>query len=173
MFYCYNYNNTNILNDGSLETSLNMGYFYYSNKIPVNIKFKGAENKNKEINSFIQDIKNKNVSTNNVIFVLDRAYFSYDFINYLDANNYNYVIRVKNSCLYLNKDKNKDKIDKMIKKINNEKIRFINYQNKYFLDIKGKNNKILKVEKSTSCNLVTNLNIANYNDDIIKSIIIK
>ncbi len=63
------YNNTNILNDGSLETSLNMGYFDYTNKIPVNIKFKGAENKNKEINSFIEDIKNKNVSTDNVIFV--------------------------------------------------------------------------------------------------------
>ena len=164
------YNNTNILNDGSLETSLNMGYYDYSNKIPVNITFKGAESKNKEIESFIYDVKNNNLSTDNVIFVFDRAYFSYDFINYLDNNNYNYVIRVKNSCLYLNKEKNKDKINKMTKKINNENARFVNYENKYILNIKGKGNKILKVEKSTKCNLITNLNIDKYDDNIIKNI---
>ena len=65
------YNNTNILNDESLETSLNMGYYDYSNKIPVNIKFKGTENKNREISSFIKDIENKDISTDNVIFVFD------------------------------------------------------------------------------------------------------
>lgn len=164
------YNNTNILNDGSLETSLNMGYYDYSNKIPVNIKFKGAESKNKEISSFVKDIEDKNVSTDNVIFVFDRAYFSYDFINYLDKKNYNYVIRVKNCCLYLDKDKNKDKIDKMTKKINNENTRFIKYENKYTLVIKGKNNKTLNVEKTTTCNLITNLKINDYDDDKIKNI---
>ncbi len=164
------YNNTNILNDGSLETSLNMGYYDYSNKIPLNIKFKGAENKNKEINSFIDDIKNKDVSTNNIIFVFDRAYFSYDLINYLDKNNYNYVIRVKNCCLYLDKDKNKDKINKMIKKINNENVRFINHENKYIVEITGKKNNKLKIEKSTTCNLITNLNINDYNDSMVKEI---
>ncbi len=59
----------------------------YSNKIPVNIKFKGAESKNKEISSFGKDIEDKNVGTDNVIFVFDRTYFSYDFINYLDKKN--------------------------------------------------------------------------------------
>ena len=48
-----------------------MGYYDYSNKIPVNIKFKGAENKNREISSFIKDIENKDISTDNVIFVFD------------------------------------------------------------------------------------------------------
>ena len=50
----------------------------------------------------------------------------------------------------------------MIKKINNENVRFVNYENKYTLTIKGKNNKITKVEKTTTCNLITNLNIDNY-----------
>ena len=58
----------------------------------------------------------------------------------------------------------------MIKKINNENVRFVNYENKYTLTIKGKNNKITKVEKTTTCNLITNLNIDNYNDDKIKHI---
>ena len=61
----------------------------------------------------------------------------------------------------------------MIKKINNENVRFVNYENKYTLTIKGKNNKIIKVEKTTTCNLITNLNIDNYNDDKIKHIYIQ
>ena len=60
----------------------------------------------------------------------------------------------------------------MIKKINNENVRFINYGNKYTYDIKGKDNKIIKVEKTITCNLITNLNIDNYNDDKIKHIYI-
>lgn len=109
------YNNTNLLNNGSLETSLNMGYYDFTNKIPVNIKFKGKENKNREIKSFIEDINNKNISTNNVIFVFDRAYDSYDLFNYMDDNNYKYVCRVKKSCLYL--DEKKIKIKLIRKKI--------------------------------------------------------
>lgn len=113
------YNNTNLLNDGSLETSLNMGYFDFTNKIPVNVTFKGKENKNKEIKSFIEDIKNKNVDPNNVIFVFDRAYDSYDLYNFLDNNGYKYICRVKKSCLYLDKEKNKNKINNKKNKINN------------------------------------------------------
>ena len=59
-----------------------MGYYDFINKIPVNIKLKGIEGKNREIKSFIDDIKNKNVSTDNVIFVFDRAFDSYDLFNY-------------------------------------------------------------------------------------------
>jgi hypothetical protein len=114
------YNNTTISNDGNLETSLNMGYFDFNNKIPLNIKFKGVENKNKEIKSFIHDIENKNINTNDVVFVFDRAYFSYDLINYLDKNNYYYVIRVKKSSLYLKKDNKK--INKIKKQINNKNV---------------------------------------------------
>jgi hypothetical protein len=126
------YNNTNLINNDSLETSLNMGYCDFTNGIHVNIKFKGFEK--------------KNISTNNVIFVIDRVYDSYDLFNYMDRNNYEYVCRVKKSCLYLDKDKNKDKINKKKNKLENEKVRFILYQHKYLLTVKTKkiNNQLLK-----------------------------
>jgi len=164
------YNNTNILNNGKLETSLNMGYYDFTNKIPLELKLKGTENKNKEINSFIEDIKNNNFDANNIIFVFDRAYYSYDLINYLDKNNYHYVIRVKKSSLYLNKDKNKDKINKINKKINNKNVRFINYNTKYNFEKTTKKNTKVKLERTANCDVVTNLNINDYDDEMIKDI---
>lgn len=161
------YNNTNINNDKNLETSLNMGYYDFSNKIPVNITFKGEENKNKEIASFINDLNENNVLTDNVIFVFDRAYYSEDFINYLDSKNYNYVIRVKKSCLYLNKEKNKEKIQKNRKKINNENVRFIKHEHKYKLNVRNNKNNVIPIEKISTCFIITNLN-NEYNDDKVK-----
>jgi hypothetical protein len=91
-------------------------------------------------------LKKKNISTNNVIFVFDKVYDSYDLFNYMDRNNYKYVCIVKKSCLYL--DKNKDKINKKKNKLENEneKVRFILYQHKYLLSVKTKkiNNQLLK-----------------------------
>lgn len=150
------YNNTNIKNDKTLETSLNMGYYDVTNKIPIDVQFKGQENKNKEIDSFINYINNNNFDVNNAIFVFDRAYFSYDFINYLNDKKINYVIRVKNNCLYLDKNKTDDvnikthdiniKTDDVnIKKTknkkiinNNENIRFITYLDKCIITKKIK-----------------------------------
>jgi hypothetical protein len=164
------YNNTNLLNDSSLETSLNMGYYDFTNKIPVNIKLKGMEGKNREIKSFIDDIKNKDVSTNNVIFVFDRAYDSYDLFNYMDDNNYKYVCRIKKSCLYLDKEKNKDKISKKKNKIKNENVRFILSEHKYELSIKNKKNKKITFDKISKCYLITNLNSNEYDDEKVKKI---
>lgn len=162
------YNNTNLLNDGSLETSLNMGYYDFTNKIPVNVTFKGKENKNKEIKSFIEDIEKKNIATENVILVFDRAYDSCDLFNYLDANNCKYICRVKKSCLYLDKEKNKDKISKKKKKIKNENVRFILSEHKYKLSIKTKKNKKVTFNKITKCHLITNLNLDEYDDEKVK-----
>ena len=115
------YNNTNIKNDKTLETSLNMGLYDATNCIPIELELKGFENKNKEINSFVDYIKQNNVDDSNLIYVLDRAYFSYDLINFLIDKKIKFVIRVKNNCLYL-------KNDKEINKIKNDKIRFIKYE---------------------------------------------
>lgn len=161
------YNNTNLYNDKNLETSLNMGYYDFSNKIPVNIKFKGKENKNKEIKSFIDDLEKNNLPTNNIIFIFDRAYYSENFINYLDSNNYKYVIRVKKSCLYLDKVKNEKKIEKKIKVINNKNIRFIKHEHKYKLNIRNNKNKIVLIEKTCTCFIASNLD-NEYTDDKIK-----
>lgn len=163
------YNNTNILNDGNLETSLNMGYFDFTNKIPVNITFKGSENKNKEIASFIDDVNKNNIPTDNIIFVFDRAYYSEDFINYLDLNKYNYVIRVKKSCLYLNKEENEEKIKKKRKKINNQNARFIKHEHSYKFNVRNRKNEVTQIEKTCSCYMITNLN-NEYSDDKVKEI---
>lgn len=168
---------SNIKGDKQLETSLNMGYYNITDRIPIDIEFKGIENKNKEIKSFINHVENNKYDVKNLIFVFDRAYFSYDFINNLDEKNINYVIRSKNNSIYL-KDNNKkendneDDIEKkdIRKKIKNKNIRFITYKDKITLIKKDKNNKDVKLEQDVICNLVTNLNIEKYNDEAIKKI---
>src|SRR3990167_10305233 len=87
-----------------------MGYYNITDRIPIDIEFKGIENKNKEIKSFINHVENNKYDVKNLIFVFDRAYFSYDFINNLDEKNINYVIRSKNNSIYL-KDNNKKEND--------------------------------------------------------------
>jgi hypothetical protein len=98
------YNNTNIKNiKGYLETSLNMGFFDVSNDIPIELMFKGEESKNKEVSSlknYIIENKNK---FNNTIFVLDRAYYSYKFIDFLNKNKIKYVVRFRNNCIKIPK----------------------------------------------------------------------
>ena len=37
----------------------------------------------------------------NIIFVCDRTYFSYDLVNFLNDNNYKFIIRIKNNCTHL------------------------------------------------------------------------
>ncbi len=72
------YNNTNINNiKHKLETSLNMGYYNINKCIPIDITFCNQENKNKEILQLKKYISNDNFKNlNNVILVLDRAYYS-------------------------------------------------------------------------------------------------
>ena len=158
------YSNTNIKNDKTLETCLNMGYYDATNHIPINLELKGIENKNKEISSFIDHIKNNNFDVNNLIFVFDRAYFSYQFIDTLNEYKLNFVIRIKNNCICI-KDKTK-----IPDKITDNNVRFINYTNKIESIKKDKNNKDVKIEETIICNLVTNLNKEKYNDDLIKDI---
>ena len=96
--------------------------------------------------------------------VFDRAYFCYDFINILDEHELNYVIRVKNNCTYIN---NKNIINT---KINNENVRFITHISKKNINITEKNNNVVELEETITCNLVTNLPIIKYNDESIKNI---
>jgi hypothetical protein len=118
------YTNTNEFNKKTLETSLNMGYFDPINKVPVYLNFKGEKNKNKEIESLINDINYNNFDYTDSILILDRGYFSYDLMNLLESKNIKYVIRIKNN--YIHFDKNKNINNKIInEKLNN--IRFVNY----------------------------------------------
>ena len=93
------YNNTNLKNiKGYLETCLNMGFFDVNNCIPIELLFNGEKEKNNEVkilNDYILQNKDK---LNNVVFVLDRAYCSYKFINFCKLNNIKFVIRFRNNC---------------------------------------------------------------------------
>jgi hypothetical protein len=158
------YNNTNLLNSKKLETCLNMGYFDATNHIPINLEIKGTEYKNKEINSFIEYIKNNKLDLDNIIFVFDRGYFSYDFMKLLDKNKLKYVIRVKNNSLCI-EDKNQIK-----KKLNNKNIRFISYEDNINYIKKDKDNNNIKLEETIKCYLATNLNEKTFNNQLIKNI---
>ena len=95
------YNNTNYKKDLKLETTLNMGYYDITNNIPLELD--PIENKrNSEITSFMKIINEGKLETNNIIFVCDRAYFSYDLMNFLKNKNSKFVIRIKNNSKHLN-----------------------------------------------------------------------
>jgi hypothetical protein len=160
------YNNTNINNEkGKLETSLNMGYYNVSEQIPIDITFCGQENKNKEILQLKKYIiNNKFENLNNIIIVLDRAYYSFELINFLDSQKFNYVIRIKNNCTMI---KNKN----INNKINNKNVRIITYKDDVNKTKKDKNNNNVKIKETLECNIITNLN-KDYTNDKIKNIYI-
>ena len=95
------YNNTNIKNDKTLETSLNMGYYDVNNNIPIELTFKGEQYKNREIDSLIEQLEQNNIQLSNVILVLDRGYCSYELFDYLHQKNIKFVIRIRNNCKYV------------------------------------------------------------------------
>jgi len=158
------YSNTNLHNEHKLETCLNMGYFDCTNQIPIDLEIKGTEFNNKEIESFINYINKNNLDINNLILVFDRAYYSYDLINFLDTKKLNYVIRIKNNSIGIN-NKNKAN-DKLV----NKNTRIINYKSIININKKDKNNNIVKLEQTLICNLITNLNEDKFNNDKIKDL---
>jgi hypothetical protein len=85
---------------------LNIGIFNVTNNVPIDITYEGNNNRNKEVKCFTQYIKDK-ILTNidkfsNVIFVADRGYHSYEFLNFLIDNNLKFIIRVKGTGDNLN-----------------------------------------------------------------------
>jgi hypothetical protein len=158
------YNNTNIYNNKKLETCLNMGYYDATNHIPIDLEIKGTEYKNKEIKSFIEHIKQSNYDINNMIFVFDRAYFCYDFMNTLNKYNLNFVIRIKNNCLCI------DDETQVNKKFINNNIRFISYKDEITYEKKDKDNNVVKLKETIICNLVTNLLKNKFDNELIKKI---
>ena len=159
------YSNTNILNDKSLETTLNMGYYDATNHIPIDLELKNGDYKNKEIKSFIEHLEKNNFDKDKVILVFDRAYFSYDFINKLNELKLNFVIRSRNNSNYL---KDSIKNEGKLKKTDTD--RFITHESKRTIIKKDEDNKNVKLEENIICNLVTNLNNKDFDDNKIKDI---
>lgn len=92
-------------NDIDMTEMLNMGFYDITNGVPIDIKSYGNENKNREIYSATDYITKNKEKFKNVIIVADRAYFSYDFIKFLIANNIKFIIRVKGEGENLNSKK--------------------------------------------------------------------
>jgi hypothetical protein len=165
------YNNTNYKNNGILETSLNMGYYDINNAIPVSLD-PIIDGNNCEIKSFINFINKNKDKMKNIIFVCDRAYFSYDLMDFLNNNNYKFVIRIKNNCIHLNQNKKKNKKENTYKIPNDT--RFINYNfNKEYTRIlynnKTKMKESYKITEKINCNIATNLD-ESYTPENIKNI---
>jgi hypothetical protein len=140
-----------------------MGFFDVTNDIPIELIFKGEESKNNEIKALENYILNNKNKLNNTIFVLDRAYCSYKFIEFCFKNKIKYVIRFRNNCNnipknnriikfnhYINETVKNDNIDKHL--INNKKFESVT--------LKTKN----------EYTLITNINLNDYNDEQIKEI---
>ena len=158
------YGNTNIKNiKGNLETSLTMGFFNVNNDIPIELLFYGEEAKNKEV-KLLEDymLKNKD-KFKNAIFILDRAYCSYKFINFCKKYKFKFVIRFKNNCINIPKTIRVIVFSEYnIEIVNNNNIDKQLINNKKFKDVTLKTN-----NKYT---LVTNLNINDYNNEKIKAL---
>jgi hypothetical protein len=164
------YNNTNYKNNHKLETSLNMGYYDVNNNIPLTID-PIIDGNNCEIKSFLNYVNNNKTKLDNIIFVCDRAYFSYDLMNFLNDNNYKYVIRIKNNCRHINSINSKT--PKNLKNIPNN-TRFINYNfnkesTRILYNNKTKNQETYRITEKINCNIATNLD-ETYTDENIKNI---
>ena len=152
------YGNTNIDNkSGQLETSLSMGYYDVTNNIPINLEFKGALNKNKELLQLVEYIKEHKLT--NVILVLDRAYFKYEFFNDLIKNNIKFVIRCKNNAEILKLELEMKKTNKQYALINDlrSKTRIVEANDIIPKTVMTKNHTKIDIEVKADCKIITNL----------------
>ena len=112
------------------------------------------------IQNYIIEHKNE---LKNTIFVLDRAYCSYQFIDFLNKNQIKYVVRFRNNCTKISKKKNRIiKFDEVINDVvQNDNIDKHLINNKKFTSV------TLKTKNEYT--LITNLD-NDYNDEKIKDI---
>lgn len=160
------YNNTNLYNIKQfLETSLNMGFYNVTDEIPIDFSFCGFKNKNNEIKQLIEYINNKKDYFQNIILVADRAYCSYNFINFLSKNKIKYVIRFRNNCknfCKIEKDKYRiiNSIISYTDTIENVKIDNYTIDDKYFKSVSYKYTDEYKI--------LTNLDNSYTDNDILE-----
>lgn len=186
------FNNTNSRNQKDiLETSLNMCYYDITNDLPIELNIEGSKNKNNELSILKKYIKKANIPKNSII-ILDRAYCSYEFIDFLIKSNYKFIIRFRNNCKNFDKIKNIndvrilkyydefinnipfEKYNKYIEKKNkkeNGKYKLINTENNNEIDLKEVHTfkkAIIKIKYEYT--LLTNLSVNSHNDNKIKEL---
>jgi len=187
------FNNINSLNKkDNLETALNMGFYDITNDIPLDLNIEGIKNKNNELKLLKKYLDSSNIPLNSIL-ILDRAYCSYEFIDFLVKTNYKFIIRFRNNCKNFDKIKNVNdvRILKYVDEVKNtvpyNKYKSYINKKKETLIKKNKNKKQQKIEilddskyntvfKNASITmnyeytLVTNLNVNDYKDEKIKDL---
>lgn len=131
-----------------------MGYYDITNNVPIDINFK-MNNCNNEVETSQKWFETfNNLNYTNYIIIADRAYFKYEFFEFLIRNNIKFIIRIRNNA-------------KLNQKIN-EKCRFLK---KVFTVEKQVYNNKNKRKEFIICNneysLITNLTSEEYNDESI------
>lgn len=165
------YNNTNInKKTGTLQTSLNMGYYDCENGIPIELNFVSDCKKNGE-HKHLQEWINKN-NTKDLIITADRAYFTYDLFKLLltDKNKPNFVIRIKENSQLKTVIKNSNTKKKQIDDIK-IKTRIVMYEDTFIKKVLNKNKEYVNLECNVVYTLITNLtNKKKYSDQDILNI---
>lgn len=134
-------------NDSKQNISLNLGIFDITNKIPINLVFEGVKNRNKEISCATKFIKNNVKLFEKSIIVMDRGYFSYNFIDFLIEHNINFIIRARNN----------------VKILKRNDIKYVRYNEKItktsFLKSRKRGESMKKITYSVNneCILITNI----------------
>ena len=167
--YCSNNTNKIIAIDGTynnnhqIDDILNIGFFNITDNIPIDLISCGKEGKNQELKFATKYIKeNMNLFENNII-VMDRLYFSYKFLNFIESNNLKYIVRVKGKGEYIKNIKKPSKHNPNYFDINSllGTVRTITYENAiettvHMTNTKKYNSKY-QVKIKNDCVLVTNL----------------
>ena len=157
--------------DNQKNVMLNMGYYNIKNKIPLDLTCDGTENRNREVQTLLQSLKDNPTKYTNYILIGDRAYFSYELIDFLIKNNIKFIIRARGNATNLESDKNTNN-KKITEELRNN-IRIIHYTDVYNKIIFSKHHKkkinsgkIYNVYVKNDCTLITNLTDENkYTND--------
>lgn len=157
-------------NDSKYKVSLNMGYFNISNDMPIAFTLEGNENRNKEISCAKEYISNHLHSFDNIILVLDRFYYCFNFIEFLIQNNIKFIIKVKGHAKNFDPNNKSKKLNDNVLFIK-ENTRIVNLSSTYEKTLYTKNTKKHEgkqyfVQMKSQCMFITNLYKTYSNEDI-------
>ena len=161
------YSNTNLNQNGKVETAMNLGFYDNVNCVPIDIHFTGEGKKNNECLSLKDYISNHLDQFKGKLIICDRAYYCYEFFNFLVDNNINFIIRLRDKADETVPNKYAKHYKDYIKIKNNSQIRIITKIFETEKKAVDDNNSINTIKKETIVKLITNLNKENYNDDKI------
>jgi len=148
--------------DSDNNIMLNMVQFDITNQIPIDITYEGSENRNREVKCLISNIKDDPDKYKSAILVGDRAYFSYELINFLIEKDIKFIIRIKGNGDYID-----DKVD------DPDKVRIVRCKGiieKLIHPTSKKRHidKPMKISLKNDCNILTTLSEDYDDDQIIK-----